>query len=174
MSVAPPKPHHPLAEHGRINQGVAPEQVPETRVTVHETKKVCMLNEGQPGGAQRRQAMIHHLQVQALEVGDVAADVEGQDLPLALSRDNVAAGEALDDQAALGGNITFTDDVLICRNGSQPQRQAQQGRLFLRRKRGDALQLADQRGGLRMNGIRDSLPRWSSVSVSLPTVSARG
>src|SRR5215207_4674895 len=40
-----------------------------------------------------RQAVIHDLQVQALEVGDVARDVKGHKLASALGKDLVAAGE---------------------------------------------------------------------------------
>ena len=114
----------------------------------HEAAKVVMLDEGELGRDQRAEVVIHDRQVQALEVGDIAADVERLDLPLALSGDIVAAGEALDDEAALGGGVTFADDILIRRNGFQPQRQALEGSLLLWCERSDALQLADQRDSL--------------------------
>ena len=86
-------------------------------MAAHQGAQIVMLDEGQLARDQRAQAVIHHRQVQALEVGDVAADVERQDLALALGREVVAAGEALDDQAAFGGGVALADDVLVGRDG---------------------------------------------------------
>ena len=126
--LAPADIDHPLAKDRRIDEGIAPEQVAKTRMVAHQAAQVVMLDEGELARDQRAQAVIHHAQVQALEIGDVAADVERQDLPLALGGDVVAAGEALDDKAALGGGVALPDDVLVGRDGFQPQRQALAGR----------------------------------------------
>ena len=99
--LAPANIDHPLPEDRRIDQGVAPEQASETGMVAHEIAQIVMLDEGELARDQRAEAVIHHLQVQALQVGDVAAHVEGQDLPLALGRDIVAAGEALDDAGSI-------------------------------------------------------------------------
>ena len=137
-------------------------------MAAHQGAQIVMVDEGKLGRDQRTQAVIHHRQMQALKVGDVAADVERQDLALALIGEAVAAGEALDDEAALGRGVALADDVLVGRNGFQPQRQTQQGGLLLRHKRSDALQLADQREGVRVNAIQDSLP-WSSGGSTRPS-----
>jgi len=44
---------------------------------------------------------MHDLQVKALEVRDVARDVEGHDLASAARKDLVPAGEPFEDRAAL-------------------------------------------------------------------------
>jgi hypothetical protein len=140
-------------------------------VAARQAVQVIMMDEGEAGRGERRQAVIHHVDVQALEVGNVAGDVERQDLPLALGREDVATGEARDDEAALGGAVTRPHDVLVRRNGFQPQRQAQQGGLLLSRECSDAFQLADQRGGVVVNSVQDS-PLWSGGSTGLSVVSA--
>jgi hypothetical protein len=125
---------------------------------VHEGAQVVVLDEGEPRRDQRGQAVIHHRQMQALKVGDVAADVERQDLTLSVRRRLITAGEALDDQAALRRNIALAHDVPIGREAGEPQRQVQQGGLLLRREPGDALQLADQREVVGSRSFQDSLP----------------
>jgi hypothetical protein len=66
------------------------------------------------------------------------------------------------------------NDVLASGNRFQPQRQAQQGGLLVGRKRGDALQLADQRKGMGVNGVQDSLPWVQGGSSCLSGASASG
>jgi hypothetical protein len=146
-----------LSKDCRIDESVAPEQVAETGVATHQGAQVIRLDEGEDGGDQRGQAVIHRLQVQSLKIENVATDVERQDLAFALGGEAVAAGEALNQEAALGGGVAFTDDILACRDGFQPQRQAQQSGLLLIRECSDALQLADQRDDV-VNGFQDSLP----------------
>jgi hypothetical protein len=80
------------------------------------------------------------------------------DLALAVCREGVATGKAHDNEAAFGRGVALADDVLVRRDGFQPQRQTQQRGLLLRCERGDALQFADQRGRVVVNGVQDSLP----------------
>jgi hypothetical protein len=89
--------------------------------------------------------VIHGLEVRALEVRDLAFDVEGHDLPSSVIRHLVAAGVALEEQAALGGPITFTHDVLIGPDLLSMHRQMKNSRPLFRREIGDALQPSDQR-----------------------------
>ena len=58
-------------------------------------------NERHLGRNDCRQAVIHDLQVQALEVEDVTWNVERHDLASAAGQDLVPAGEPFQDRAAL-------------------------------------------------------------------------
>src|SRR5215213_4296233 len=60
------------------------------------------------------QAVIHDLEVEALQVGDVAGDVEGHDLASAARKEFVAAGEPFKDRAALQRAVLVPDDVRVC------------------------------------------------------------
>src|SRR4051794_17570951 len=72
----------------------------------------------------RAQAVVHDVEVEALQVGDVARNMEREDLPLAAFDDLVAAGEAFEDQAALRRPVLVPDDVLIGLEVPQHHRQA--------------------------------------------------
>lgn len=54
-------------------------------------------------GCRRCQAMIHHIDMEAVEIRKVARGVEGHDLSLAVDENLVPAGEARDDDAAVAG-----------------------------------------------------------------------
>ena len=73
-----------------------------------------MWDECHLAGHDCRQAVIHDLQVQALQVGDVARDVEGHDLASATGKELVAAGEAFEDRAALRRTVLIPDNVRVC------------------------------------------------------------
>ena len=55
--------------------------------------------------------------MQALQVGNVAGDVEREDLPLAFLGQLVAVGEALQNEAALGRAVALPHEVLTAANG---------------------------------------------------------
>src|ERR1700712_4557892 len=95
---------------------------------------------------QRGEAVIHVPDMEAVQVRDVAGDVERQDLPLALVEQLVAAGPALDREAALRGTVAIANDVPPGVEGLKPHRQASDGPTLLGREDGDALQLADEPG----------------------------
>jgi hypothetical protein len=52
--------------------------------------------------------------MQALEVGDVARNVEGHDLASAAGKELVAAGEPFEDGAALRRAVLVPDNVRVC------------------------------------------------------------
>src|SRR5438270_13698150 len=83
----------------------------------------------------RPEIVIHPLKKETLQIGYVARQVEGHDLPLAIPQHFVAALKALDHEAALRGDVAFPHDVLIRPNLLDRDRQAQDGFLFLRGKR---------------------------------------
>ena len=104
----------PLPKHRRINERVPPEHVGDAWVRTKEGPNHLMRNERHLAGNDCRQAVIHDLQVQALQVGDVARDVEGQDLASAARKDLVPAGEPFQNRAALRWSVMVTDDISVC------------------------------------------------------------
>ena len=92
----------------------------------------------------RRQRVVHDLDVEALQIGDVAGDME-EDLPLSAGQDLVAAREAFDDDAALRRPVLLAHDVLVRLEVPHRHRKPED-RLPLGFRDGrDALQLADER-----------------------------
>jgi hypothetical protein len=73
------------------------------------------------------EAVFHGVDVQALKVGDVACDVEGENLPLPLTDKLVAAGPAAQQEAALRGFVAVAHDVLPGLQGTGLHRQAEDG-----------------------------------------------
>ena len=61
-----------------------------------------------------REAVIHDLEVQALQIWDVAGDVEGHDLASAAGKELIAAGKPFEDRAALRRPVVVTDNVRVC------------------------------------------------------------
>jgi hypothetical protein len=149
--------------------------VAKAGMTMHEGAQVALLHEDKLGGDQRGQAVVHHAQIQTLEVRHVATDVERQDLPLAFACEGVATGKALYDQKALCGGISLPGEVLVGRNGMQPQWQAQQCCLFVWCERSNFLQLANKRRSVVVGGVVQDSLRWlSGGSTGLSAVSASG
>ena len=80
---------------------------------------------------QRHHAVIHDLEVQALQVRDVTGRVERKYLAFAFLGDLVAADEAFDDKAGFRWTIPLTDDVVVGTNASGGERQGQEAVLLL-------------------------------------------
>lgn len=84
------------------------------------------------------------MDVQALQVQDVAGDLEQQDLSLALAEKLVPAGPSIEDEATLRGLVAVAHDVPTSVEVVDPYWQAPD-RLTLRiREGGDAVQFADE------------------------------
>jgi hypothetical protein len=79
---------------------------------------------GHGAGGEGSEAVVHDLEVQALQVRDVARDVERQDLTPALLQEVVAAGPAIHDETALRGTVLLVDDVLMSFEEPPVHRQA--------------------------------------------------
>jgi hypothetical protein len=90
------------------------------------------------------EAVVHDVEVEALQVRDVAWDVEGEYLPLALAEHLVPEGEAVEDQAALRGPVLIANDILVRAKGSHSEGQAEDSFPFLVSESDDALQLTDE------------------------------
>ena len=50
MGRTPPETDHPLSEDGRVDEGLAPEQVPEPGMAPEEGAQILVLDEGELGG----------------------------------------------------------------------------------------------------------------------------
>src|SRR5215207_3100275 len=119
-------------------------------------------NERHLGGNDCRQAVIHDLQVQALEVGDVAWNMEGHDLASAAGEELVAAGETFEDRAALRRPVLVTDNICVCFKLPHGDRQRCNRLLLVVRNGSDALKLSDQRGEMGFHGRRSLRTREHS------------
>src|SRR5215203_2048042 len=136
---------HPLPEDRGIDERVAPEEIADARVGADEGPHRLVRDERHLARDDRAQAVVHDVEVNALQVADVARDMEREDLPLAAFDDLVAAGEAFENQAALRRPILVSHDVLIGLEVPQHHRQGDDGLPLLVGKRRYALELADER-----------------------------
>src|SRR3954447_25030172 len=112
VSLASTQVQYPLPEHRRIDQGLAPERVANTRTAPDKIAKGLVRDEHHLAGGQRTEAVVHHVEVQALQVGNIARDVERKDLALAGFGQLVAISKAVEDQAALGRAVALAHEVL--------------------------------------------------------------
>src|SRR5215217_1298625 len=90
----------PLPKDGCVNEGVAPEKIAQARVATGECRQVLVRDESHRAGGDGAHAVVHRLQMQALEVRDVTRNVEAEDLALALCGNLEAADKALQHEAA--------------------------------------------------------------------------
>ena len=90
-----------------------------------------MRNERHLAGNDRRQAVIHDLQMQALQVWDVPGDVKGHDLASATGKELVPAGEPFEDRAALRRSVLVADNIRICFKVAYSDRQGGYGLPFI-------------------------------------------
>src|SRR5215218_1451187 len=146
VGIAPADIDHPLPKHRRIDERLAPEHVSDARMRTKERPNHFMRNERYLAGNDCRHAVIHDLQVQALEIRDVAWDVEGHDLASAAGEELVAASKTFEDRAALRWPVLVTDDIRVCFKLPHCDRQRGDCQLLVVRNRSDALKFSDQRG----------------------------
>src|SRR5215212_3740730 len=70
-----------------------------------------------------REVMIHDMQMQALQVRDIARDMDGKNLPLAGVGRFAAAGKALDDQCTLRRPVSLDHDGRLAWKGLDVNRE---------------------------------------------------
>jgi hypothetical protein len=95
--------------------------------------------------------------------------VEGHDLSLAGRGHLVAAGEALEEEAAPGRAIALAHDVLVGPDGLNLHGQVEKGLPLLGREVGDAFQLADERVRVGWRGHGGSCGCGGSTRLSQPS-----
>jgi hypothetical protein len=135
----------PLTEDGGIDKRVAPEDVADAWMRLDKGAHGIVGDKGDLACDHRCEAVVHDLKVEALKVGNVAGDMEGNDLALAAREPLVAAGEALKQHAALRWPVLLAHDVLVRLEVAQRDRQRRDCRLLGVRDGGDALELSEQR-----------------------------
>src|SRR5688500_2405857 len=97
-------------------------------------------------GRERAQARVQNLEMRALRVGDVARDMEGDDLALPSWRYLVHCETPFQHQTGAGGAVPLAHDVLVGAERLKVHRQFEQGRQFLvRQAKTLALELPNER-----------------------------
>jgi hypothetical protein len=74
-----------------------------------------MSNESERAVDERDQVVVHHMEVQALQIGNIARNVDRKDLAAPARGRLGAKCEPLDDKARLTWPITLPDDELVVR-----------------------------------------------------------
>src|SRR5687768_12640471 len=103
-----------------------------------------MRDQGDRAGRQRRHAVVHRFQQEALRVIYVAGDVKRKNLALAVLQHLVSEDHPFEEQVAVGRLLALPDNVLISPEFESARARALQQVLFLGRKRKELLQLADE------------------------------
>ncbi len=93
---------------------------------------------------ERAEIMIHHGEGERVKIQNIARHMKRHDLPLAVLRPNVAADEAINEEATLGRAITVSDKVLMCRDALQGHGKAEDAVPVVVVQNSDALQLANK------------------------------
>src|SRR5215217_3766898 len=112
VSLAPTQVQDPLPEHGCVDQGIAPERIANARAAAYKIAHGLVRDEHRLARGQCAETMVHHVDVQTLQIGNVARDVEREYLTLAVVGQLVAVSKAVEDQAALMGAVALAHEVL--------------------------------------------------------------
>ena len=119
----------------------------DARIRLDDVEERRVRDGGDPAGRERADRVVHLLQEEAVQVHDVAGDVEGHDLAPAVLQQLVAAGEPLQDRAAMGGAVAVAHDVLVGADVPGRPDGALQGPRLVVGEGGEDLDLADHRMG---------------------------
>ena len=92
---------HPLAEHGCIDQGVAPERIANARTAPGQVANGLVRDEHHLACGQRAEAVVHHVEMETLKVGHVARNVERENLSLAVLGQLVSEAQAWSEVAQI-------------------------------------------------------------------------
>jgi hypothetical protein len=104
-----------------------------------------MLNEGHGALHQTTQIVIHGLEMQALQIGNISGDMERKYLARATLQYFVAAQPTVEHKATLARPIPLANDVVIGAHLSDTDRKIENGCLFLSGKAGDAFEFSQKR-----------------------------
>ena len=83
------------------------------RILVGDLLQRRMRNGRDAAGGERQDAVIHRLQQEAVQIEEVAGNMERGDLPPAVGHDLVAGGKAVQEQGALVRAVALPHDILI-------------------------------------------------------------
>lgn len=139
----------PFPEHRPVDQRVPPQQVGKVGMPSHPLAEYRMGHEPELAGCRRCKAVIHHIDMEAVEIRKVAGGVEGHDLSLAVDENLVPAGEARDNDAAVARAGAFFGDEMTGPDIHDGHFQRGNRRLVLRQEIADPGQLPRQHLGTR-------------------------
>jgi hypothetical protein len=123
----PPHIHDPFPENGRINQGFPPQGRSNVRPLPRQAQHRVVRNKAQLACCQRGQVVIHHLEMQALEVWDFTRNMQGKNLPLSIGGVLGSAHESVDEETTMSGAIAVVHDDLTRGDRSAVDRQFMDG-----------------------------------------------
>src|SRR3954469_22632746 len=103
----------PLPKHGGVDERFPPEHIGDARMLPKEGPNDLVRDEGHLAGNDRHQIVVHDFEVDALEVGNIAGNMERDDLAPTFGKDLVTASETFKDYAALRWAVLITKDVLF-------------------------------------------------------------
>ena len=137
-----------IAEIRSVDQGIAPKDVAEVGKVSREISGAVMRNESDRALHQRAEIVVHRLQMQALQVGNVAVYVERENLPRASFQYLVATSRTVEHEAALASRaVSFAGDVVVGPHLADGDWKRENRRRFLAEQRGNVL-------SFRSNGLR--------------------
>ena len=102
---------------------------------------------------QGAQGMIHRVEMEALQVRQIAGEMDRQNLPSPANHHFVPAREAVEDQAAIRADVAIMDDVVVFRDCSDANRKLFYRCNFVLAKGRDRSELADHRHEVADMGI---------------------
>ena len=108
-----PHRHQPFPMDGPVDEGAQPQYASQMGMLLGDPAQVLMGKLYEPAGRERQDAVIHGLQQEAMEIHEVAWDVKGRDLSLAVQEELVAGHEALCHESALARPVSLPHDVVV-------------------------------------------------------------
>jgi hypothetical protein len=124
-----------------------------------------------PACGERPDGMVHCPQEEALQVAEVAGDLEGHDLPPAIRQEFVGAGIAGEDQLAVGRMIAIAHEVLVRAEASDPCGGSRKPLSLLLGERTELLKAADQQMGHGGNPFR-AHGMWRNAPSNMQAIRA--
>ena len=112
----------PFPEDRAVDQGLSPERGGDRRTFLAELPDRLMGDEGELAIDRRREAVVHDIDMKTMQIRNVARNVEGDDLTLALDQGAIAMGEPGQEQAAIADALPLLDDVAAGLHAPQRRR----------------------------------------------------
>jgi hypothetical protein len=112
-SRTPPHGHQPFSMSGGVDQRVQPQQASKMQMIVRDLPQVLVGKQATPARRERHDAVIHLLLQEAVEVDEIAWNVNGRDLALSVAEQLVAGGKALKQKDALARAVSLPHHILV-------------------------------------------------------------
>src|SRR3954453_11883851 len=112
-----PASRKPLPMYGAIEGRVQPQQACEMRVSLCDLADGVMRHMRDRARGERHNAVVHPLEDEAVQIDEVARDMDGADPALAVAQDLVAPREALQEELALARTIPLPHHILALFDG---------------------------------------------------------